>query len=58
MAMMSEPATSNPPPFPHRHLLGIESLQPHEIVALLDRAEDAVEVSRQVEKKKSLPSGH
>ncbi|WP_439528476.1 aspartate carbamoyltransferase catalytic subunit [Pannonibacter sp.] len=36
--------------FPHRHLLGIEGLQPHEILGLLDRADQAVEVSRQVEK--------
>lgn len=43
--------------FPHRHLLGIEGLQPHEILGLLDRAEEAVEVSRQVEKKKSVLRG-
>jgi aspartate carbamoyltransferase catalytic subunit len=43
--------------FPHRHLLGIESLQPHEISFLLDRAEEAVEISRQVEKKKSVLRG-
>ncbi len=49
-----------PPPavtFPHRHLLGIEGLQPHDIVALLDLAEEAVEVSRQIEKKKSVLRG-
>ncbi|WP_349361304.1 aspartate carbamoyltransferase catalytic subunit [Stappia sp.] len=43
--------------YPHRHLLGIEGLQPHEILALLDRADAAVEVSRQVEKKKSVLRG-
>lgn len=43
--------------YPHRHLLGIEGLQPHEITALLDRAEAAVEISRQVEKKKSVLRG-
>jgi aspartate carbamoyltransferase catalytic subunit len=43
--------------FPHRHLLGIEGLQPHEILFLLDRAEEAVEISRQVEKKKSVLRG-
>jgi aspartate carbamoyltransferase catalytic subunit len=43
--------------FPHRHLLGIEGLQPQDILGLLDRAEAAVEVSRQVEKKKSVLSG-
>ncbi|WP_026356102.1 aspartate carbamoyltransferase catalytic subunit [Pannonibacter phragmitetus] len=36
--------------FPHRHLLGMEGLQPQEILGLLDRADQAVEVSRQVEK--------
>jgi aspartate carbamoyltransferase catalytic subunit len=43
--------------YPHRHLLGIEGLQPHEITALLDRAEAAVEISRQVEKKKAVLRG-
>jgi aspartate carbamoyltransferase catalytic subunit len=43
--------------FPHRHLLGIEDLRPEEIVSLLDRAEEAVEVSRQVEKKKNVLRG-
>jgi aspartate carbamoyltransferase catalytic subunit len=43
--------------FPHRHLLGIEGLQPHEILFLLDRAEEAVEISRQIEKKKSVLRG-
>ncbi len=50
-----------PPPtaitFPHRHLLGIEGLQPQDIVALLDLAEQAVEVSRQIEKKKAVLRG-
>ncbi len=50
-----------PPPsamtFPHRHLLGIEGLQPDEIVGLLDLAEQAVEVSRQIEKKKAVLRG-
>ncbi len=43
--------------FPHRHLLGIEGLQPTEILALLDLAETAVELSRQIEKKKSVLRG-
>ena len=43
--------------YPHRHLLGIEGLQPNEIVALLDQAEAAVEISRQVEKKKAVLRG-
>src|SRR5260221_3599950 len=43
--------------FPHRHLLGIEGLSPLDINALLDLAEDAVEVSRQVEKKRTTLRG-
>jgi aspartate carbamoyltransferase catalytic subunit len=39
--------------FPHRHLLGIEGLARGDILTLLDMAEDAVEISRQVEKKRS-----
>ncbi len=38
--------------FPHRHLLGIEGLSPSEITLLLDLADEAVTVSRQIEKKK------
>jgi aspartate carbamoyltransferase catalytic subunit len=45
------------PVFPHRHLLGIEGLSPLDILALLDLAEEQVEVSRQVEKKKSTLRG-
>ena len=33
-------------PFPHRHLLGIAGLQPHEIIFLLDEAEKWVAVIR------------
>ena len=32
--------------FPHRHLTGIEGLQPHEILFLLDEAEQWVEANR------------
>lgn len=46
-----------PATFPHRHLLGIEGLRPPEIEALLDLADQAVGVSRQVEKKKSTLRG-
>src|SRR5690349_2470651 len=49
--------TAPRPIFPHRHLLGIEGLSPLEIEALLDRADEAVEVSRQVEKKKATLRG-
>jgi len=43
--------------FPHRHLLGIEGLSAQDIYALLDLAEEAIEVSRQVEKKRSTLRG-
>ncbi len=39
------------PLFPHRHLLGIQNLSPSDIVSLLDRADVAVSLSRQPEKK-------
>src|SRR3954449_7646783 len=45
------------PVFPHRHLLGIEGLSALDIKALLDLAEEQVEVSRQIEKKKSTLRG-
>src|SRR6195256_2590972 len=50
----------NPPKeplFPHRHLLGIEGLSAQDIEILLDLAEAAVEVSRQVEKKRTTLRG-
>jgi len=43
--------------FPHRHLLGIAGLSPADIEGLLEAAEDAVALSRQVEKKKSTLRG-
>jgi aspartate carbamoyltransferase catalytic subunit len=43
--------------FPHRHLLGIEGLSRPDIEGLLDLAEEEVEISRQVEKKKSVLRG-
>jgi len=45
------------PTFPHRHLLGIDGLKRAEIEFLLDMAEEAVEVSRRVDKKRSILSG-
>ena len=44
-------------PYPHRHLLGIEGLSPLDIVFLLDAAEAAIDVSRQIEKKKATLRG-
>jgi aspartate carbamoyltransferase catalytic subunit len=43
--------------FPHKHLLGIEGLNRLDILHLLDLAEEAISVSRQVEKKKDRLSG-
>ena len=50
-------ATPQKPIFAQRHLLGIEGLSPLEIVALLDLADAAVEISRQVEKKRATLRG-
>jgi aspartate carbamoyltransferase catalytic subunit len=41
---------TSPPAFPHRHLLGIAGLQPHEISYLLDEAEHWVALNRQAAK--------
>src|SRR5689334_23707112 len=43
--------------FAHRHLLGVEGLSRLEILALLDMADAAVEVSRQIEKKRATLRG-
>src|SRR5580658_6900355 len=45
------------PVFAQRHLLGIEHLSREEIVALLDLSDEAVTISRQVEKKRSTLRG-
>jgi aspartate carbamoyltransferase catalytic subunit len=45
------------PLFPHRHLLGIRDLSPHDIEILLQRADKAVAISRQSEKKTSVLRG-
>src|SRR6195952_2860649 len=47
----------HPPSFPHRHLLGIEGLSRPDIEALLARADAAVDISRQVEKKRATLRG-
>jgi aspartate carbamoyltransferase catalytic subunit len=44
-------------PFSHRHLLGVEGLSPLEILTLLDMADEAVAVSRQIEKKRATLRG-
>ena len=43
--------------FPHRHLLGIEGLNPLQIGALLDLADSYVEQNRQINKKKDVLKG-
>lgn len=43
--------------YPHRHLLGIKGLTPPDISLLLDRADEAVKISRQREKKTSTLRG-
>src|SRR5689334_93383 len=48
---------SSLPLFPHRHLLGIRDLSPDDINILLDRADAAVAISRQSEKKTSTLRG-
>jgi aspartate carbamoyltransferase catalytic subunit len=45
------------PPFRQRHLLSIADLEPHEIIFLLDKANDLVPVSRQDRKSLSTLSG-
>ncbi|NDV88618.1 aspartate carbamoyltransferase catalytic subunit [Aurantimonas aggregata] len=50
-------APDTPPIFPHRHLLGMANLLPHEIDQLLDLAEAEVEVSRRRDKKRSVLRG-
>jgi aspartate carbamoyltransferase catalytic subunit len=45
------------PLYPHRHLLGISTLSPADIELLLDRADRAVAISRQSEKKTSALRG-
>ena len=50
-------AATHPPLFPHRHLLGIRDLSPADIEFLLDRADEAVAISRRHEKKTSTLRG-
>src|ERR1700676_302750 len=57
VALMNLAASPPTISFPHRHLLGIEGLDAEEIVGLLDLADAAVAVSRQIEKKKTVLRG-
>src|SRR3984893_3882310 len=49
--------SSSPPVFAQRHLLGIEGLTRPEIESLLDLADEAVAISRQIEKKRATLRG-
>ena len=51
------PEARSLPIFPHRHLLGIRELSPSDIRLLLDRADAAVAISRQSEKKTTTLRG-
>ncbi len=51
------PVVALAPVFPHRHLLGIQGHQPHDLMALLDLADKAVAQSRQIDKKSSTLRG-
>jgi len=57
MVLMAKETSSSPKPFNQRHLLGIAGLSSQEITYLLDQANEAVSVSRQVEKKKNVLRG-
>ena len=46
-----------PSPFPHRHLTGIYGLQPHEILFLLDEAEQWITLNRATTKHDGRLSG-
>ncbi len=46
-----------PVTFPHKHLLGIEGLKPHDITTILDVADGYVALSRSREKKSALLRG-
>ena len=43
--------------FPHRGLVGIAGLAPHEIMFLLDEAQQWVELNRHAQKRRELLSG-
>ena len=51
------PQTPDNDAFPFRHLLGIEGLSKPHIVYLIDRADAAVSISRQIEKKRATLRG-
>ena len=51
------PTAAPHPGFQHKHLLGIEGLQPYEIQELLERADGFVALNRQADKKLQLLRG-
>ncbi len=56
-AAFPESHRTEPSPFPHRHLVGIGALQPHEIQWLLDEAERWIEFNRQPAKRDNRLAG-
>lgn len=55
--MLQERYSRNMPSFPHRHLLGVQSLSSEDIFTILDLAEKYVALNRQKDKKQSLLKG-
>jgi len=43
--------------FPHRHLLGIQGLSPHDITTILDLADSYVDLNRRIDKKSAVLRG-
>ena len=54
---MTSYSAISPLPFPHRHLLSCESLSADEITSLLDGADKAADLNRQVNKKREILRG-
>lgn len=54
---MTDPALPQGYKFKHKHLLGIEELDPLDIIYLLNKADEAVAISKTLEKKKTALRG-
>ena len=57
LLLMTKPLPQSASVFPHRHLLSCEQLKKPDIVGLLDLADEAAELNKQVNKKRSILSG-